>query len=155
MSSTHVCVRLVRRYTARAAHDRAYARGLLDGHADDASVDAPISVLDLPRAVFRRAVDVLDQQAPDLAEVLHVAALGTFRRSSSQTDEIAWLHPGLDTGYGWPTVLFEPTVTRLAVDLQVVVSELAESEGAAQIEELAAFYQAAARAGQVMIVGEV
>jgi hypothetical protein len=154
MSSTHVYVRLVRRYTVRAAHDRAYARGLLDGHADDASSDAPITVLDLPRAI-EHAIDVLDQQAPDMGEALHVAALGTFRRASSQADETAWLHHGLDTGYGWPSVLFEPTVTRLAVDLQVLVSALVGTEQAAQIEQLAAFYQAAACAEQVVIVGEV
>lgn len=69
---THVCVRLARRHTARATRDEAYARSLLDGHADDASVDAPIELLELSRAVGRT-----------VAATAEVALLAAFYRAAA------------------------------------------------------------------------
>lgn len=155
MSSTHVCVRLARRYTARATRDEAYARSLLDGHADDASMDAPLELLELSRAVGR-TVELLERQAPALADVMHVALLGYARQTTpTETYEVTWLHHGLDTAYGWPAVIAEPGVVRLADQLEAVAAALADHAAIAEVVSMAAFYRAAAVAGQVMIVGEV
>jgi hypothetical protein len=153
MSSSHVFVRLARHHTVRAVRDESYARCLLGGHAVDTTPHTALEQLELSRVV-RHALDRLDTQAPDLAETLHFALFGYLRHPTTKGYDSAWLHRGYDTGYGWPAVLTEPTVARLALELPAVADAFKDTDERTAVGQLAAFYQAAALAGQVMIVGE-
>jgi len=55
-------------------------------------VAAPIELLELSRAVGR-TVELLERQAPALAEVMHVALFGYARQTTpAETYEVTWLH---------------------------------------------------------------
>ncbi len=154
MSSAHIFIRLARCYIVRAVRDELYARRLLDSYAGDATTDAPLERLELSRAV-RRAHQQLEPQALDMADTLHFAVFGYLERPTTKVHDSASLHRGLDTGYGWPAVLMEASVTRLALELPAIADALSDRDQCSEVAELATFYQAAALAGQVMIVGEV
>ena len=89
-----------------------------------------------------------------MAETLHFALFGYRERPRTKVHDSAWLHRGLDTAYGWPAVLMEASVTRVALELPAIADALTDPDERTQVAELAAFYQAAEFAGQVMIVGE-